>query len=111
VPRPGRALLESLRFVLQTEPARPGAPSLAAPDRVYMQCTYMQCTALIKFEKLVGLGPVKAAALLGVTYSSYAQWRSGSRELPLYHQQHIKALRAMPEDVLEWYVRNFFEEL
>lgn len=76
-----------------------------------MQCTYMQCTYLIEFEKLCGLGPVKTAALLGVSYSTYAQYRSGKRELSLYHRQHIRVLKWMGKAKLKEYIDDVFEEV
>lgn len=54
-------------------------------------------TTLIDFEAHTGLGPTYAARLLGVAYPTYAQYRSGRRVLPQYHQNHIQALRLLPE--------------
>ncbi len=47
---------------------------------------------LLHLEKTTGLGPTFAARLLGVAYPTYAQYRSGRRELPTYHAHHIEAL-------------------
>lgn len=55
---------------------------------------------LLRFEKSIGLGATYAARLLGVAYPTYAQYRSGRRELPLYHQRHIEALLRLPESEL-----------
>ena len=55
---------------------------------------------LLRFEKSIGLGATYAARLLGVAYPTYAQYRSGRRELPLYHQRHIDALLRLPESEL-----------
>ena len=52
---------------------------------------------LLRFEKSIGLGATYAARLLGVAYPTYAQYRSGRRELPLYHERHIEALLRLPE--------------
>lgn len=45
---------------------------------------------LIAFEKHFGIGPVAAARVLRCAYSTYAQYRSGLRELPAYHEAHIE---------------------
>lgn len=42
-----------------------------------------------RFEKALNAGPVTAAKCLGCAYVTYAQYRAGSRELPLYHQRHM----------------------
>lgn len=55
---------------------------------------------LLRFEKATKLGPTFAARLLGVAYPTYAQYRSGRRELPLYHQRHIEALMRLPDSEL-----------
>lgn len=47
---------------------------------------------LLQFEAKLEVGPTKAARALGVAYPTYAGYRSGSRELPLYHIKHIHAL-------------------
>lgn len=49
-------------------------------------------SVLLNFEAHVGLGSTYAASLLGVAYPTYAQYRSGRRDLPLYHHRHIEAL-------------------
>lgn len=55
---------------------------------------------LLQFEAHVRLGPTYAARLLGIAYPTYAQYRSGRRPLPHYHQNHIQALRLLPEAAL-----------
>lgn len=55
---------------------------------------------LIAFEQHVDLGPTYAARLLGVSYSIYAQYRSGRRPLPAYHCNHIQALMLLPQRTL-----------
>lgn len=47
---------------------------------------------LINFEREVALGPTFAAKLLGVSYSIYAQYRSGRRPLQTYHRNHVRVL-------------------
>lgn len=47
---------------------------------------------LLHFETATGLGSTYAARLLGVAYPTYAQYRSGRRELPSYHARHIESL-------------------
>jgi hypothetical protein len=48
--------------------------------------------SLIELEAHTGLGPTFAARLLGCAYPTYAQYRSGLRKLPQYHQNHVQAL-------------------
>ena len=55
---------------------------------------------LLRFEKSIGLGATYAARLLGVAYPTYAQYRSGRRELPLYHERHIEALLRLSDSEL-----------
>lgn len=57
-------------------------------------------TLLLDFETRVGLGPTRAAKLLGVKYPTYAQYRSGRRRLPPYHRNHIRALLALSKRAL-----------
>ncbi len=47
---------------------------------------------LLDFEKRLGVGPVAAARVLGGAYPTYAQYRSGLRDLPTYHAHHIEVL-------------------
>lgn len=56
---------------------------------------------LVDFEEKTGLGPTYAAKLLGTSYVTYAQYRSGRRALPRYHQNHIQALLLLPGRMLE----------
>jgi hypothetical protein len=56
---------------------------------------------LLHFEKQTGLGPTKAARMLGVAYPTYAQYRSGRRELPLYHEFQIEVLLLLPRNLME----------
>lgn len=74
----------------------------------YVQCTYTVRvnSILISFEKHLELGPTYAAELLGVSYFTYAQYRSCRRELPLYHERHIEALRMMPFNTLSHLIGN-----
>lgn len=46
---------------------------------------------LLDFEKLLGIGPTFTARLLGLAYPTYAAYRSGSRELPIYIDRSICA--------------------
>lgn len=46
---------------------------------------------LLNFEKQLGIGPTFAARLLGVAYPTYAAYRAGSREVPLYIERSISA--------------------
>lgn len=56
---------------------------------------------LTAFEAAAGLGPTRAARLLGVAYPTYAQYRSGRRALPRYHQRHVQALLALDKRALD----------
>jgi hypothetical protein len=55
---------------------------------------------LLHFEKVIKLGPTFAARMLGVAYPTYAQYRSGRRELQKYHARHIEALLLLPKPAL-----------
>lgn len=48
------------------------------------------CEALIEFEAMIGLGSTFACRILGVSYPAYAKYRSGTRALPRYHQNHVE---------------------
>lgn len=52
---------------------------------------------LLAFEAEFNLGPTFAARVLGVAYATYAQYRSGRRELPQYHLNQIALLRLLAE--------------
>ena len=56
---------------------------------------------LVEFEQFVGLEPVRACRLLGIAYVTYAHYRNNSRELPPYHQRHIRNLGHMTPRQLE----------
>ena len=55
---------------------------------------------LLQFEKHTRLGPTYASELLGMAYSTYAQVRSGRRDLQSYTQRHIQALMLLPRYTL-----------
>ena len=55
---------------------------------------------ILDFESHIQLGPTYAAELLGMAYSTYAQVRSGRRDLQSYTQRHIQALMLLPRDTL-----------
>ena len=61
---------------------------------------------LSSLECHTALGPTFAARLLGVAYPTYAQYRSGRRELPLYHHRHIEALIALDVSVLTQLIKE-----
>lgn len=50
---------------------------------------------LIEFEKHVDLGPTSACCLLGISYVTYAHYRGGQRELPVYHRTHIETIKLL----------------
>lgn len=56
---------------------------------------------LIGFETHADLGPTFAAKLIGVAYPTYAAYRSGSRDLPDYHRNHVQALLLLPPKALD----------
>jgi len=71
----------------------------------YIQCTYRAMNeTLITLERTIGLGATYAARLLGVAYPTYAQYRSGRRELPLYHRRHIELLLNLSPALLQMIV-------
>lgn len=47
---------------------------------------------LLRLERATGLGPTRAARLLGLAYVTYAQIRSGHRPMQTYHARHIEAV-------------------
>lgn len=55
---------------------------------------------LRKYEEAVGLGPVDGSRLLGVAYSTYAQYRRGHRELPHYIALHAELIMRLPAPLL-----------
>jgi len=65
---------------------------------------------LLDFEQRTGLGPTYAARLLGTAYTTYAQYRNESRDLPKYHRLHIQAVLLLPrtsvEQLIQEHVRN-----
>jgi DNA-binding transcriptional regulator YdaS (Cro superfamily) len=61
---------------------------------------------LIRFEKHAALGSTFVARLLGVAYPTYAQYRSGRRVLPLYHERHIELLTELPKERLNDVIRR-----
>lgn len=63
-------------------------------------------TTLVNFERAVNLGPTFAAKLLGVSYSTYAQYRSESRRLPKYHRNHVQCLLLLPQRSLARMIRE-----
>ena len=62
---------------------------------------------MIDFEGRVGLGPTRVAALLGIAYITYAQYKSTRRELPEYHQRHLLALTLLHDrGLLEQHLKD-----
>lgn len=61
---------------------------------------------LLAFEAHLGLGPVAASRVLRCAYSTYAQYRSGLRPLPTYHEGHIDALMRHTERELHAIVQE-----
>ncbi len=61
---------------------------------------------LIELEHRAALGPTKAAALLGVSYTSYKDYKNGRRLLPLYIERSVQAHLALSEQNLRRLVRD-----
>lgn len=61
---------------------------------------------LAHFEEHAGLGPTYAAQLLGVPYSTYAQFRNGTRPLKTHTERHIQALEIMSLDTLQLLIKE-----
>jgi hypothetical protein len=57
-------------------------------------------TVLHQLESFLLRGPVEAAKTLGVSYSSYAAMKAGSREIPLYVRYHAETIQALDADRL-----------
>ena len=55
---------------------------------------------LVEFEEHVGLTSTCACLLIGVAYPTYAAYRNGSRELPIYHSNHVDDIRRFSRRVL-----------
>lgn len=56
---------------------------------------------LLALELHTGLGPTFAARLLGLPYISYAQYRSGHRELKRTHLYHVEVLMKLEPKALK----------
>jgi DNA-binding transcriptional regulator YdaS (Cro superfamily) len=65
---------------------------------------------LTELETHTDLGPTFAARLLGVAYPTYAQYRSGRRELPQYHSNHIQALLLLSPVALRQLIKEHLRE-
>lgn len=63
----------------------------------------MECTMnrIHQLEQHTGLGATQTALLLGVAYPTYAQFKSGLRDMKPYHERHIQALLLLPKRTLE----------
>jgi hypothetical protein len=61
---------------------------------------------LLQLEEHTGLGPTFAAELLGIAYSTYAQVRSGRRELQDYTRNHIAVLMILTPEQLEQQIKE-----
>jgi hypothetical protein len=58
---------------------------------------------LVSLESRTGLGPTYAAALLGMPYITYSQYRSGKRPLKSTVVRHIELVLFLnPEQLLIW---------
>lgn len=61
---------------------------------------------LTTLEEMTHLGPTKVAVLLGIAYPTYAQYRSGRRELPAYHTNQAELLHLLTRDQLAAYIER-----
>lgn len=61
---------------------------------------------LIGLERHTALGPTAAARLLGLPYVSYAQYRSGLRQLKRQHLNHIKAVMRLDPRALRQHIED-----
>jgi hypothetical protein len=61
---------------------------------------------LVRFEQHIKLGPVATARLLGYSYSTYAQYRSGLRPLQLYAARHVEAVMRLPRKTLDSMIKE-----
>ncbi len=61
---------------------------------------------LLDFEKYTALGPTFAAQLLGISYSTYAQVRSGARPMQTYTKRHLQALHMLRRAQLDKLIRE-----
>ena len=53
---------------------------------------------VIDFERACGLSTTEAPRVLGVAYTTYMQYRDGSRKLPRYIRLHMATLLTLPAD-------------
>ena len=63
-------------------------------------------TALERFEEHLLRGASDCAAVLGLSYSSYAGMKSGRRPIPRYVSYHVEALVALPLDKMHSIVKE-----
>jgi hypothetical protein len=62
---------------------------------------------LVDFEQRIGLGSTGAARLLGLPYITYAQYRSGERQLKTCHVRHIEALLLLQPSSLSTLIESY----
>lgn len=65
---------------------------------------------LVDFENFIKREPPEACKVLGVAYSTYAQYRSELRKLPKYHRNHIKSLKLVPSRALDRLIAECIDE-
>lgn len=58
------------------------------------------------FEQYVDLGSTKACKLIGIAYPTYAAYRSGSRSLPQYHENHVNDLYRLSQRELRQLIQE-----
>lgn len=56
---------------------------------------------LYQLEDRLRAGPVKTSRLLGYSYSTYAQYKNGRRDMTPYLVAHVKALMALTDEELK----------
>lgn len=61
---------------------------------------------LLDFEKHTGLGPTKAAKLLGFAYPTYAQYRNGERPIKKYGRRCVQAMMLLSQENLDAMIKE-----
>jgi hypothetical protein len=80
----------------------------SAPTNIFS--AYMRNREILaRLEAATGLGPTKAARLLGMPYVSYAQARSGLRQLKLCHVYHVEVLLLLDRKQLQRRIREIVQ--
>lgn len=76
-----------------------------------MQCIANPLPLLEGFEAIIECGPTTAAAVINCAYPTYAQYRSGLRNLSPYHEKHLNDILTAIEFIAEGRRRAYLEEI